>query len=871
MRKKQPDIFEIISDSATDAICMMDKRGSITFWNQAAEQVLGYSREEIIGKNLQKIILPQNDGESYHSRLRDFLGTRNERILGTTIEVVAQHREGRLVNLELSVSGIRNEEDWQLLCIFRGILPLNQAKKLLKINEEKYQGLYESMRSLVVFTDMEGTFQECNGRCLDILGYTKEEMKRVTYLELTPAKWHLFEENIIRTQVIPRGYSDEYEKEYIRKDGSILPIELRTWLIKDRNGHATGMWAIISDITERKAKEGALLESEERFKRMADTAPVLIWTSRTDALCDYFNKSWLTFTGRTLEQELDNGWVEGIHPDDLAKCLDTYLGSFRDRTEFKMEYRLMHADGSYHWLLDNGVPRFTEEGAFMGYIGSCVDITELKTVEETMRNLTKAVEQSPVSILITNLEGDIEYANPKTCEISGYELNELRGKNINMMKSGETPIEDYQNLWKTITNGENWNGIFRNKKKNGEFYWESCEVAPITDANGSIRNYLSLKQDITERKKAEARIEELAFRYQTIMHTTNDGIHILDFDGRLVEANDAFYGMLGYSGQELLNLHVSKWDAQWEGEELMAKVREASQIPSVFETRHRRKDGSIVDVEVKTSKVTFNGVDYQCATARDISNRKQAEFEIKQKNEALFMVNAEKDKFFSIIAHDLRSPFSGILGLTDLMADDTLDLTLEEMKAFSIELNKTAHHTFDLLEKLLAWSKMKRGLIECNHQPIFLAEAIHSILLVLEESARHKSVGMKVNVDTKLVVFTDLHMLQTILRNLVTNAIKFTKDGGNVEISALRIDNLIQISVKDTGIGMSEAMRNNLFRIDVNTKRPGTAGESSTGLGLLLCGDFVEKMGGEIVVESVVNEGSTFRFTVPFFIEKNPI
>ena len=166
---------------------------------------------------------------------------------------------------------------------------------------------------------------------------------------------------------------------------------------------------------------------------------------------------------------------------------------------------------------------------------------------------------------------------------------------------------------------------------------------------------------------------------------------------------------------------------------------------------------------------------------------------------------------------------------------------------------------------------MKRGLVVCNPRPLSLSKVIRESVLVLEEPAHQKSIELELNLDAATFIVADLHMFQTIIRNLTSNAIKFTVSGGNVEISALRIDNLIQITVKDTGIGMSETMRNNLFRLDVNTKRPGTAGELSAGLGLLLCRDFVEKMGGEIVVESVVNEGSTFRFTVPVFIEKNPI
>ena len=562
-------------------------------------------------------------------------------------------------------------------------------------------------------------------------------MRQVSYQQLTPPKWHRIDEDIVVNQMLVKGYSDVYEKEYIRKDGTVFPISLQTWLIKGDQGEPKGMWAIIQNITE------------------------------------------------------------------------------------------------------------------------------MKKAEEKMRNLTKAVEQSPVSIVISNLQGDIEYANPKVSVTTGYTLEELHGNNFRIMKSGETPPEDYKFLWDTITKGETWKGTFHNKKKDGSLYWEYSEIGPITDAQGKIVNYIALKQDITETKKIEEEVANLAIRYQTILQTANDGIHVVDFDGKLIEANDSFCKMLGYSYEEMLHMSVADWDAQWEGEELMEKVKEASFSPSVFETRHRKKDGSIIDVEIKTSHVILNSTSYQCASARDITIRKQIELEIKSMNEELHQLNAEKDKFFSIIAHDLRSPFTFLMGFTELMADDTQNFSLEEMKIHSKELNQSAHHTFDLLEDLLAWARMVRGLTEYNPQIVRLRKAISESLYILAESARSKSIELSVEVPDDLDILADPSMLQVIIRNLTSNAIKFTKSGGAIWISSTRDNDAVSITIRDTGIGMSDEIRQNLFRMDVNTKRRGTAGESSSGLGLLLCKEFSEKHGGKISVESSINEGSTFTFSIP--------
>jgi PAS domain S-box-containing protein len=141
-----------------------------------------------------------------------------------------------------------------------------------------------------------------------------------------------------------------------------------------------------SEITELKRQNAQLQDIESRFKAIADNAPVLVWMSDTDKLCTYFNKGWLEFTGRTMEQEYGNGWAEGVHPDDFDRCLEIYVTSFDKRVPFKMQYRLKRNDGQFRWILDNGVPRYTLEGEFLGYIGSCVDVNDQKTLNQELED-----------------------------------------------------------------------------------------------------------------------------------------------------------------------------------------------------------------------------------------------------------------------------------------------------------------------------------------------------------------------------------------------------------------------------------------------------------------------------------------------------
>ncbi len=227
-------------------------------------------------------------------------------------------------------------------------------------------------------------------------------------------------------------------------------------------------------------------------------------------------------------------------------------------------------------------------------------------------------------------------------------------------------------------------------------------------------------------------------------------------------------------------------------------------------------------------------------------------------------VNAEKDKFFSIIAHDLRNPFISFQGYTELMADQFDSFSLEEIREMVNELKSSANNLYTLLENLLEWSRIQRGMVGVNSESMVLVPKIKGILQPVFELADKKNIEITIDVPDDLIIQADLNMLGSTIRNLATNAVKFTPNDGTITIAAcLEPDHSVRISVKDTGIGMSQTLLDKLFRLNEHTSRLGTNGEPSTGLGLLLCKDFVEKQGGKIWVESEVGKGSTFSFTIP--------
>ena len=265
-------------------------------------------------------------------------------------------------------------------------------------------------------------------------------------------------------------------------------------------------------------------------------------------------------------------------------------------------------------------------------------------------------------------------------------------------------------------------------------------------------------------------------------------------------------------------------------------------------------------------KGIISNADENClVTLVDITDLKIAEAKIKKANEALIELNAEKDKFFSIIAHDLRSPISSFMELTRFISGEVADLTTADIKRITTSMMTSTRKLYGLLENLLQWAKLHQNLLPFNPKLVQLLPLVNESLETITESVANKEIVITNAIPGETALCADTGMLQSVIRNLVTNAVKFTPKGGEITLSAKTDEGKsVEISVNDTGIGMNPGMTKNLFQLNQQVNRKGTEGEPSSGLGLILCKEFVEKHGGKIWVESVEGKGSTFFFTIPF-------
>ena len=318
---------------------------------------------------------------------------------------------------------------------------------------------------------------------------------------------------------------NDYVAEYrvVLSDGTIRWIATRGRIEFNGKGNPRRLRGVSIDITERKSADEALRESEARFHTMADTAPVMIWMADTDKLCTFFNKGWLDFTGRTLEQELGFGWTEGVHREDFDHCLRNYVNSFNARQEFTMEYRLRRYDGEYCWVLDHGVPRFESDGNFVGYIGTAIDITESKRAERALEKerefLRQVIDIDPNFIFAKDREGRFTLVNQAVADAYGTTVEDLIGKTDADFNPNREEVEFFHRMDLEVidTLKERFIPEEHLTDAQGNVRWLQTVKRPIIDKDGAANQILGASTDITERKQADS---ELQHNRQQLAHVT---------------------------------------------------------------------------------------------------------------------------------------------------------------------------------------------------------------------------------------------------------------------------------------------------------------------------------------------------------------
>jgi PAS domain S-box-containing protein len=635
-------------------------------------------------------------------------------------------------------------------------------------------------------------------------------------------------------------------------------------------GHSVSSGTVvgtIQDITARKNIEEALEKSEEKYRLIVENANDGIEITQNNRII-YSNNKFADLLGYNKE-ELQDVLFENIFSKKAQKDLSERTKKREQGEELPSLYEttFLRRDGTEIIVEVNyQIIEYKNKPATFAIIR---DITQSRKMEEELSKLSTAVDQSPSIIAITNVQGEIEYVNPRFSEVTGYTLSEVKGKTPRILKSGILPEKTYKLLWDTIASGETWRGEFHNKRKNGEMYWENAAVSPIKNKHGDITNFLKVAEDITEWKDIEEALRHSEEQYRLIVENANDGILISQKD-EFIYKNSRFIDMLGYDHDEFEKITFKEIYTKEGLADLQSRYlkREAGvKIPSYYETTFRKKDGSIISVDVNYQIINYHNQEATFAIVRDISEKKESEIALKKALNRAEESDRLKSAFLANMSHEIRTPMNGIIGFTNLLKNPKLGDEKKDQYLDIIE--KSGQRLLNIINDLIDISKIEAQQIEIKKTYFNLNEVITFMDQFFEPECKTKNIYLKTDTpDQSINLFSDKDKLEAVMINLLKNAVKFTSEGG-ITFGFKIEERSITFFVKDTGIGIPEEKQQTIFdrfiQVDNSVSKP----YEGAGLGLSISSAYVDMLGGKLDLESSLHQGSTFYFSIPYKAQKN--
>jgi PAS domain S-box-containing protein len=579
---------------------------------------------------------------------------------------------------------------------------------------------------------------------------------------------------------------------------------------------------IFKDVTAEKQAEQALRESETRFHLMADTAPVLIWTSGLDARYNFFNRPWLEYTGRSMEQELGDGWLEGVHPDDRQRYLQTYLGAFETREPFRTEYRLRGAGGQHRWMLDNGVPRFDPDGRFAGYIGSCIDITERKRTETGLRFLLDAslllAESMDLEARLTSLAHLVVPGLADWCAV------DLVGEDGAL----ERVVVAHQNPAKV-----HW------------AYQLQREFPPRPDAEVGVPRVIRTGETELHAVITDEMLRGAARNERHLELLRSLGIR----SAMLVplRSRRRTLGAISFVAAESGRTYDSVDLAL--AEDLARRAATAIENARLFREAQEARQA----LEAQRAELEKLAAELEASNEELIQRTSEAE-----------QANRAKANFLAVMSHELRTPLNAIAGYVDLLQMGLHGPLSPEQEQDLKRIQASQEHLLGIINQVLSFARLESGRVEVQLERVPVLQTLSSIFELLEPQLRAKQLDYACDGDNDgLCVHADPERLRQILLNLLGNAIKFTPAGGRIGVSCRVDTGEVTVRIADSGRGIPTDRLQTVFEPFVQVDPALTRESSGVGLGLAISRELARAMGGDLFVESTVGEGSTFMLTLP--------
>lgn len=585
------------------------------------------------------------------------------------------------------------------------------------------------------------------------------------------------------------------------------------------------------DCKERDIEE--LLRSERRFRRITEGLTDYLYTVTVKdgrAVKTRHSQACVAVTGYTAQEfALDEYlWINMVVPEDRGMVLDQIQKTLAGEKPASLEHRIIRKDGTTRWVSNTIVPDIDKHGNLQAYDGLIKDITQRKEMEEALRESETRVRSKLLTLL--SPEGDIGTLDLGDI-VNVNSLQLLMDDFYNLTRIGSAIVD----IKGKVLVATGWQDICTKFHRVHPKTCRNCIESDIILSGSSSPGQFKL--------------------YKCRNNMWDMATPIMVGGKRL---GNIFLGQFLFADEEP-EIHVFRDQARLYGFDEQAYLAALERVPrfsrdtvSLAMTFYARLANLISDLSFGHIKL-----------ARAVSEKTKAQKELKLVNQQLEQTLADKDKFFSIIAHDLKSPFIGFHNFIKLM-DKHLDrMSLEDIRQLTSDMKSNADNLYNLLNNLLEWARVQRGLICYDPKPYPLDELVNRNVELIMPRAVQKDISLEILIPKGFFIFGDKAMVSAVIRNVLANALKYTQRKGDIRIEAEKQETMIQISVKDNGTGMDENTMSRIFVQNQKISLRGTEGEKGTGLGLLLCREFIEMHGGKIWAESIPGQGTTFLFTLP--------
>ena len=626
------------------------------------------------------------------------------------------------------------------------------------------------------------------------------------------------------------------------------------------------------DFIERKSTEKALQESEEKFRSIMENSADAIFITNQHGEYVYTNKAVSVMLGYTYEEMLSKTITDLSPGNKIEEYFEMYKQILSKGKVFA-ELELLKKDGNCistdlnAVLLPNGL-----------VYGSCRDITERKQVEKLLRENESSLKNAQEIAKMGSWEWDMVAQKTKWSDnylaIHGFKSTEVEptfelfrsrihtddvhflDENLVVMMKDKTPSSLELRLIHT----------------DGTIKWVQNNISPVIE-NDKLVKLKGVIIDITDRKQAETNLAESNQFISQIINSIEEGIIVYDGNLHHTVWNSFMEKLSGIPASKVLGKYPTEVFPFLDEVGVIKNLKRAlngeniDAIDFPFNMADSGKSGWGSDKNMPFRNVNGEIIGV-IGTVHDITERKQAELALKENERKLHQLNLDKDLFISILGHDLKSPFNNLLGLSEVLTDEITNLKTEEIEDIAKDIHKSAKIANNLLDDILLWARAQQGKIPFKPQILSFKDICKDTIEILTPNANSKNITINYSATDEIYIFSDIDMLKMVIRNLVSNSIKFTNSGGSINIDAKQNSENITISISDNGVGITPQNLAKLFDISEVLTTKGTAGETGTGLGLLLCKEFVEKHGGKIWVESEVGKGCDFKFTLPIYVEQ---